>query len=244
MPELSSLITIDFWDTLVDPKEGGETRSRIRHQALCEIAWRHIEDLPEHDIEAAVQHASDSFNRIWLNDHRTPLTEELVNTILEHIGIPATEQESTYLVRQFEQSLWEGPPALATDAATVIDKLSEKHNLALVSDTMFSPGRVLREFLSRQQLLDYFDDFVFSDETGYSKPNPKAFESVLAKTGSNAKESYHIGDRLDTDVKGAKGVGMNAILFTGISDRSGVDDIDIAPDHVCTSWQEIAELLT
>lgn len=237
------LITIDFWGTLVDPKKGGEIRKQIRHQVLCEVVWKHADDLPEHDIEAAVEHASENFNRIWLNDHRTPLTKELVNTILDHIGIHATENELEHLVMKFEESLWEGPPALAKDAAAVISELGKSNTLALISDTMFSPGRVLREYLRRYELMEYFDEFVFSDETGYSKPHPDAFEKVLQKTGAGAEKSWHIGDRMDTDIKGAKGVGMKAILFTGIWDRRDADKTGIPPDYVCASWLEVASVI-
>jgi putative hydrolase of the HAD superfamily len=244
MNKTTSLISIDFWDTLVDPRAGGEDRSRVRHQALCEIVWNHQDDLPERDIQAAVRHASESFNRIWLNDHRTPLTEELVQTILDHIGIPVTKSESQHLVRQFEESLWEGPPALAPGARQVIRTLSKTHTLALISDTMFSPGRVLREYLRRNGLLEYFDDFVFSDETGYSKPDPKAFERALTKAGAYTRDAFHIGDRMDTDVRGAKAVGMKAILFTGVVDRSATRHTQWTPDYICRSWREVQKVLT
>lgn len=238
-----SLITIDFWGTLVDPRIGGEARHKVRHQALCELAWNHQEDLSEHNIEAAAERASENFNRIWLNDHRTPITKELVKTILKQIGIPASENEVKELVRQFEESLWEGPPALAEGSADIIKALAEQRSLAIISDTKYSPGRVIRTYLDNHSLLHYFDAFVFSDEVGYSKPSPRAFEQVLEDTGAEAHISCHIGDRMDTDVAGAKGVGMKAILFTGIFDRRGNDKSGISPDYTCNHWKEIGGLL-
>lgn len=243
MKQTDSLITIDFWDTLVIAAEGGEIRRKIRHDALCEISQEYVRNLPDAEIEAATQEASDQFHRIWFNQQRTPTAEELVKEILGILGVPATQHELNHLVEIYEESLLEGPPTLVPDAKEVIEKLADPYKLALISDTMYSPGRVLRTFLDQNDLLDYFDDFVFSDEAGFSKPNPKAYTRMLEATDCDKDQSYHIGDRLNTDVKGAKEVGMKAILFTGVSGKKDGSDADTKPDYVCESWEEIAELL-
>lgn len=243
MSNSRALLSVDFWDTLVKAETGGNKRHKVRHEALCEVSYSYVENLPDGEIEEAHRQASNEFNRIWLNQERTPTTREMVNNILTHLGIPATKKELEWLVRIYEESLLEGPPDLAENVADVLADLQERYTLALISDTMYSPGRVIRNYLESHDLLNYFDDFIFSNETGYSKPNPKAFMTVLENNNCQPNRSFHIGDRLDTDIKGANTVGMNTILFTGFSGIKGNAQTDIMPDHTCNSWRELADLL-
>lgn len=237
------MITIDFWDTLVIAERGGNIRREVRHDALQEVASGHVENLSVADIEAASQEASDEFHRVWFNHRRTPTADELITKVLDILDVPATKQEHDYLTRVFEESLLDGPPELVPSAKKAVEKLAESHKIGLISDTMYSPGRVLKQFLNEHELLHFFDDFIFSDEVGFSKPDPRAFTQILKSTNCKAAKSYHIGDRLNTDIKGAKDVGMKAILFTGVSEKKKSREEDGVPDHTCESWDEIIELL-
>lgn len=245
MTQNEKMISIDFWDTLVDAAKGGKKRRKIRHEALCEVSQAYVKELPSSEIDAATREASEEFNRIWFTQQRTPKAEELINNILNNLGVPATKKEMDYLVKVFEESLMEGQPDILDGAKETIESLTEEYRLTLISDTMYSPGRVIRNFLNEHELLDYFDSFLFSDEAGFSKPNPKAFQKMLEDTGCIAQHSYHIGDRLNTDIAGARKVGMNAILFTGISMKSDAHNTEanVEPDYRCNSWQEVRELL-
>lgn len=245
MTQNERMISIDFWDTLVDAAVGGKKRRNIRHDALCEIAGEYVKELPATEVDAATKEASEEFNRIWFSQQRTPKAEELINNILNNLGIPATKMEMDYLVKVFEESLLEGQPAILDGAKATIEALTGEYRLTLISDTMYSPGRVIRSFLKEHELLDHFDSFLFSDEAGFSKPNPKAFRKMLKNTGCAAEHSYHIGDRLNTDIAGAKKVGMQAILFTGVSMKGKASDSEeiAEPDYRCSSWQEVHKLL-
>lgn len=236
------MISIDFWNTLVQAETGGEVRRNIRIEAVREVASKYNDGISTDEYDKAKRIASDKFHKIWLNDHRTPETIVLVQSILNHLDIPATEKEQQYLVTAFEESLWEGPPELADGARDIIPKLAEQHALTIISDTMYSPGRVLRTYLERADLFQYFSGFVFSNETGVSKPDPKAYEQALKTTNSSFKQSWHIGDRVDTDVSGAKNVGMGAILFTEFTQYSD-DDLNPAPDHICQDWNQVWDTL-
>lgn len=243
MPQKDILVTIDFWDTLVIAEEGGKRRRKIRHDALYKVSGEYVQNLPDTEIEAATQEASDEFHRVWFNQQRTPTTDELIKEVLDVLGVPASQKELDYLVNIFEESLLEGPPKLVPGAKKVVAQLARKYKLGLISDTMYSPGRVLRQYLDKNELLHHFDDFIFSDEAGFSKPNPRAFTQILESTGCKAEHSCHIGDRLNTDVKGAKDAGMKAILFTGVSGKKDGPDADTEPDYVCVSWEEVKEVL-
>ena len=60
-----------------------------------------------------------------------------------------------------------------------------------------------------------FDALVFSCEQGAAKPEPRIYEITLEKLGSTARQSVFVDDRQDY-IEGAKRVGFNTILFTGL----------------------------
>lgn len=243
MSDTNSMVTIDFWNTLVKGETGGKIRRDVRLKALREIALNHVDALSEEEVDEASRRTSREFHRIWFDHQRTPTTAELVRHILNHLGIDATEQETAYLVESFEESLWEGPPDLVEGVEEVLPELACSYSLAVISDTMYSPGRVLRKFLESRGLASYFDGFVFSDETGFSKPHPEAYTLMLDQTGCSAEQSWHIGDLMKTDVRGAREVGMKAILFTGVTGEKDDEDTGIEPDHICNTWDEVEDLL-
>jgi len=236
------MISIDFWNTLVEAETGGEVRRNVRIAAVREVAGKYNDDITTEEYDKAKRTASEKFHDIWLNDHRTPQTIVLVKSILDYLSIPANEKEQSYLVDAFEESLWEGPPQLAEDARQIIPKLAQRHPLTLISDTMYSPGRVLRTYLEQLGLRQYFQGFVFSNEIGVSKPDPKAYQEALKATNSTFEKSWHIGDRIDTDITGAKQVGMGAILFTQFARHDDANH-DPAPDHICDSWEQVWKII-
>jgi putative hydrolase of the HAD superfamily len=103
-----------------------------------------------------------------------------------------------------------------------------------------TPGRVLRELLRRDGLLPHFRILTFSDETGAAKPRPEQFTRTLDALGVRPEQAAHIGDLPETDVVGARGVGMKALLFLGESNRE--DGLPLA-DAAFESYGELEGLL-
>ncbi len=54
------------------------------------------------------------------------------------------------------------------------------------------------------------------------KPEPPLFELALARMGLSAEEAAMVGDSVDSDVRGARRVGMTAILFAPQGGPDGV----------------------
>lgn len=94
-----------------------------------------------------------------------------------------------------------------------LSTMAERYRLAVISDTGYSPGVVLRELLDRHDLLSAFDFLFFSNEHERCKPNPTVFRRTLAELNVEPSEALHVGDIQRTDIVGAQEVGMTAALF-------------------------------
>ncbi|MEK6542874.1 MAG: HAD family hydrolase, partial [Elusimicrobiota bacterium] len=84
----------------------------------------------------------------------------------------------------------------------------------------------------------YFDTVVTIDDTGERKPSPKPFKLALERLGVGASETIMIGDWVDRDIVGAKGVGITAV-FARYGDEFNTPAETIADYEV----QDIAELV-
>jgi len=234
-PKRKGIISIDFWFTMVDGRVGGEVRNRIRLEALNKIAQSNNAELQKNLVKEAYAFASAEFEKIWLQEQRTMSTKDLVGLVLQKLGLKATDMQLETLSKVYAESLWDGPPALAPGLQEAIPKLAEHYDLGIISDTMYSPGTVLRVFLEKNGLLKYFKAFVFSDEVGYSKPDKRAFESIREQLQSSSEETaYHIGDLVKTDIKGANQSGYQSVQYTGLNFDGHTKDAK----HVLENWKD------
>ncbi len=71
----------------------------------------------------------------------------------------------------------------------------------------------LEETCHRLGLTRCCDVIVASATVGYAKPHPRIFQAALDRAGVRPKEALHVGDCYDTDVIGARAVGMDAVLL-------------------------------
>jgi putative hydrolase of the HAD superfamily len=104
------------------------------------------------------------------------------------------------------------PPAVDHGARAALEALSAQgYTLAVVSNTMRTPGSTLRKLLDRYRLLHFFKHVTFSDEVGVRKPAPEIFALALNAVGATPETAVHVGDDLVLDVEGARAAGMRVI---------------------------------
>ncbi len=75
------------------------------------------------------------------------------------------------------------------------------------------------------------------------KPSAFVFELALGSMGLDKKDVIVVGDRISTDVLGARALGMRSILVkTGEFDARDLDQ-ELKPDHILESIQELPPLI-
>jgi putative hydrolase of the HAD superfamily len=119
-------------------------------------------------------------------------------------------------------------------ARAALDDLHRRHiPAAVVSNTSFSEA-VIRYELGKHGLAGHLSFIVVSADYSVRKPNVLLFEIAAARLGIEPRDIWFMGDRLDTDIAGAKAAGMTAVWFNaaGQQDPSGSADIAVA------NWDE------
>ncbi|HTG54624.1 MAG TPA: HAD family hydrolase [Niabella sp.] len=110
------------------------------------------------------------------------------------------------------------PVLIDPDIHLLFNKITAKgKTINILSNTAFVHGSILRNVLAYYELSDFFAFQFYSDETGYTKPNRKAFELVFDTANAIKKversEIVHIGDNETADIEGAAAAGFQSILI-------------------------------
>jgi len=230
-------LTFDFWGTLYQNASGQDERLRLLEEALA----RHGQPRPWTALEAAYHHALSVWDRVWREEHRSITIEHWLHEALTFLEADLPEDTLVGLGKSIEEVYLDGDkPRPVPGVTEVLPRLARRYRLGLISDTGLTPGRVLREILRRDGLLPCFCTLTFSDETGAAKPEPEQFLRKLAVMEARPEEAVHIGDLPETDLAGARAVGMRAILFLGVSNRQ---DGRWLADGVFEEYGELEALL-
>ncbi|MFY9573724.1 MAG: HAD family hydrolase, partial [Blastocatellia bacterium] len=187
-------ISFDFWGTLFTEQPGGFSLYKERRRNLLADAILSCRNVSHDEVERACAADAESHHRTWREQHRTLNTAERVNNILTHLDVSLPDVTIAKLVVQFEEGLLERPPVLIAGAREALEELSARYGLGIISDVGFSPGRVLKQVLEHQGLLDRFQSLVFSDEAGCSKPHSRVFEHTARALSANPESIVHVGD--------------------------------------------------
>ncbi len=71
----------------------------------------------------------------------------------------------------------------------------------------------LPELLHALDLVSHFDFIAASARIGFEKPHPRIFQWALDQAGVPAESVIHVGDHVDADVEGARGLGIEGVLI-------------------------------
>lgn len=82
------------------------------------------------------------------------------------------------------------------------------------------------------------------EPTLIGKPGPIVFREAVKLLGGDASTVAMVGDRLSTDIYGAKAAGLRAILvLSGISTREEAENGPVQPDYIFADITELAAFL-
>ena len=202
-------VFFDWLNTLAHPEPD-------RHEYYCQVAR-------ELGIELSPQKV---MRGIYIADNQIPAgippkwSEEkdqepfirFQEIILAEAGVKLPRDMVLKLLKRFKQ-LVEGATWVLYDDVLPTVKALKQRGLIL--------GLISNFYLGRAGLDPYLDFVVTAKEAGAGKPEPPIFRLALERAGVNASEAVYVGDQYNTDVVGARGVGITPIL---------IDRYDLLPE--------------
>ena len=167
------------------------------------------------------------------DQERDDFFAEYERILLENAGLSVTLE----LARQ----IWNLVIAVPKDFIAFDDTLPA---LATLREKGYSVGvlsnlrREMAPMFAALGMTPYVDFCINSKEVGAEKPFPQIFLAALERVSVSPEETVHVGDQYGSDVLGARGVGMHAVLI----DRGGWQT-DVTDCPKISSLDELGALL-
>jgi len=232
------IVSLDLWGTIFDFRTEMKA-AEIRRGIVNEFAARRGLD-NQSLVEETYRQTSIHFYSKYERESVTLTPRERLTHHLELLNLDPSGEDFEQLVIDVQNAIIQGPPPFAANLEMALKELSSRYRLIIVSDTGFSPGIAVREIFRDRGIDKYFSDYSFSDENGFSKPDKRAFISVLERVGGTPSRFWHIGDTERTDIKGPHNIGGRSCLYTGLLDQhpDGTE-----ADFVLHDWKDVTQLI-
>lgn len=210
-----SAVTFDLWNTLLVEAGAGLIAPRAER-------WREILrgtfDVEVEALEAAHQACLLDYQEAWTRNEQFRSPEATAN-VCRRLGIDVDRQTRQALVRSFHDAGLSSELKLVGGAPEVLEALRDAGiQTAIICDIGLTPSSALAARLRDLGVLQLVDVCAWSDEFGAYKPDPSIFEWTLRQLDTCPERAGHVGDRLRTDVGGARASGMASIRFRGVFD--------------------------
>ncbi len=237
-------VTLDLWGTLlVDSPASDDRYKRQRLAGIEAVLKTGGVGVALRDLDRAYDEGGRRLARIWQTWRDVPLSQH-VRTLLEELDPDLPGRLAPEIVEALSHAYASPalvvPPAPDDGARSALESLARRGlALGVVSNTMRTPGDVLRQILERFGLLRYFGVLTFSDECGIRKPDPEIFLLTLRQMNVSPEAAVHVGDDLVLDVEGARDAGLRVIRVSGDGRAAG----PVKPDAVISRLAELPAAL-
>jgi putative hydrolase of the HAD superfamily len=195
-------------------------------------------------LDRAYDDSAGYLGRLWAKN-RDVAVDEHVRAILGAVdgklAARVPPDVMTALIDAYARPILMVPPAVDDGARLALERLREQGlALAVVSNTMRTPGTTLRKLLERFGLLASFAHATFSDEVGVRKPDAEIFALTLRALHVEPAAAVHVGDDPILDVLGARRAGLRTIQVTSASPDAVGDE---RPDATIRSLAGLPEAI-
>ena len=151
--------------------------------------------------------------RTMSREERREFMAEYERLVLEGCGIQVSQELAGRIFARLRQIPYD--LALFDDVLPILELLRQQElTLGLISNMNRHGAAVLE----RLGLTPYLSFVVTSEEVAAEKPHAPIFRAALERAEVEPHQTLHVGDQYESDVMGARGVGIHPVLL----DRDGL----------------------
>jgi putative hydrolase of the HAD superfamily len=211
-----SHFSFDLWLTLIKSHPEFKAKRVELFSSFFDI------DKPIAEVAKAVKYYDDLCNTINEVIGGNVDTFEIYLLILASLNVDLKTLDKTRLDEFYQKSedlfLEYKPVVIFENLHQLFEEIkTQGKTINILSNTGFIKGKTMRKFLIHENLDQFIDFHIYSDETNCSKPNPQIFQEVkylIKNQELDLHQILHIGDNPVADYKGAKDFGFSAHLLT------------------------------
>ena len=211
-----SAVTFDLWDTLIQEyPDRTDKVLRARTERIRELLEQRGIIHTREEVHAAYLDTGRFLNLTWSKRRDMDTRDQvlfMLSALDNKLAARLDKSDLAEIERIYSSGLLENMPRLLPGAKDALRSVETKgYKIGLISNTGRTPGSILRVMLGQMGVLDFFDTTTFSNEILVRKPAESVFRLTLERLRAVPKAAVHIGDSEDSDIRGAKTVGMYAI---------------------------------
>jgi len=210
-----------------------------RHEQFCQIAQELGVDLSPHKVIQGIYAAGTQLPAgapyQWQESEDPEIFIRYIKIILCEAGVKLPRDKVLEILKRISRSAKVENYVLYDDVLPTLEKLKKR---GLIVGLITSLTKDMNLICSGLGLAPYLDFVVTSKEVGANKPEPPIFLAALERAGVSASEAVYVGDQYETDVVGARGVGINPVLIdrydllTKVSDCPRINSLTDLPNTV------------
>lgn len=221
-------IFFDLDDTLLDFR-------KAEAQALTQTLIRFGLDPTPHAL--ALYHEINARHWRMLEEGRITRQQVLVGrfqVFLRELGADCPCEE---VCGVYEENLGQGH-IFVPGAPELLEALSPRYDLYLATN---GTAHIQRSRLASAGIVPYFKGVFISQEMGADKPSPAFFHACFdAIPGFDPAASLMVGDSLNSDIRGARAVGLRTCWFNPAGEDAPPEQ---RPDYEVRALDELPKLL-
>lgn len=234
------MVTFDLYDTLIEADPPGW----IRFQNALELSGFDIDLADVMRAYTAGQQFFTVENGQYPIRDRSPaeITQfqiNLTNVSLKALNLPVDDETVEKVKSNFQDDTRAGKILGYRPYDEVPDVLERLRQDNIVTAIISNADSDVTQLCLQMGFAKQMDLIVTSALVGWEKPDARTFHAALEPMNLSASSALHVGDQPDSDVLGARAVGMGAALL----DR--YDQYPSEPENAMrvTSLSQLAELV-
>lgn len=219
-----TMVTFDLYDTLVEAEPPGW----IRFQSALNLSGFDV------DIEQVMQAYVTGQRYFTVENGKVPIRDRspeerhrfqhaLTRVSLEALALPADAETVGIVSDNFRDDTKAGKILQYVAFDEVNGVLERLHNLGIIVGVVSNADSDVTQFCLHMGFAEHMDIIVTSALVGHEKPDRRTFEAALEPFNIAPGSALHVGDQPDSDVKGARAIGMAAALLDRYEQFTGHD---------------------